>query len=335
MNHKEKFLSAALTVLMLFLSSAIAETVRFAVVSDTQGKNDVRVNTRVFGDIVQAIADHQPSVQFVIVTGDLVNGTHDDAQMAVDYQLWRQIAAPWYESDFVGAKVYPLPGNHDQITDNCLSIWQSAFPELPENGPSDNLKMTYSFDVGPCHFALVNNEYPTMRHLVNMDWLEADLSGSEKPVKFVFGHDPAFPVGLHSGTSLDAYPEDRDAFWSLLMSQGVQAYFCGHEHTFDHWMKDGVHQLIGGGGGGPGLYYHYMIVEADENDVRVTVYNQVDHQVRESFLLSDTENVAQENRDESRIHLDLILDSLPCSFIAVLIFGFFFTAQHGLVRFHK
>ncbi len=294
-------MKSRLTCLIAFVLTcqlAGAESVRFVVVSDTQGWDIQGVNAEALTDVVQHTLTLNPPINFVVVTGDLVCGTRDDAVMANQFRNWREITQPWYDADLYGLKVYPLPGNHDQSNrGSYMTLWQAAFPELPDNGPSQQKKMTYSVDIGPCHLAMVNTSAPDVlqAHTVNIRWLQEDLANSDKPIKFVFGHEPAYKTALRVVDSLDAKPSLRDQFWQILVDNGVKAYFCGHQHVADHWMKDNVHQIIVGGGHViPD--FHYLIVDADENDVTVSDYLAGDHTLVSQYKLSDTANVPSEDR---------------------------------------
>jgi len=295
---------------LLFTSTSPAESIRFAVVSDTQGPTtNEAVNPRVFPKIVENVLKADPAVQFVIVTGDLTSGTDDNEQQLQEFLPWRQLAKPWYDSDMIGVKVYALPGNHDLRDSQAYAqIWQTAFPELPDNGPDTEQKLTYSFDVGPCHFVALKTVAPNEGYKVNLNWLAKDLAASSAPLKLVFGHAPAYPALLHIGTSLDSDPEMRNQFWDILANNHVKAYFCGHEHMSDHWIYKNVHQITLGGGGGFSLFFHYLIVDADENDVTVSVYcytGEFHHQ----YKLSDTASVNNEDRTDPNRS---VANAIPC-----------------------
>jgi len=280
---------------------AAAETVHFAVVGDTQGWT-WGVNTLVFPAIVEQVLAAEPTIEFVVVVGDLVAGTHDEAagsDLLAQWARWRDAAGPWYRSAMTGLKVYPVPGNHDLYGPGADGeLWRRTFPELPENGPAGEKRLTYSFDAGPVHLALVSTSAPGRRHLVDLDWLARDLESSEQPVKLVFGHEPAFPLFGAAACGLEQAAEARDAFWQLLADQGVGAYFCGHEHTYDHWYREGVHQIITGGGGGVGMCFHYLLVEADETDVRVRAL-RLNGEVLDEFALSQPELADQDDRSDA------------------------------------
>lgn len=286
-----------------------AQPVRFAVVSDTQGDP---VNEFTFPNVIQYVLDMSPPVEFVIVTGDLVWGVNNDPDRTDrQFDHWRALTAPWFRSEMTGAKVYPVPGNHDaRDPARMQAIWTRLFPGLPGNGPPNCPCTTYSFDAGLCHFVLLDTYSPGRGHRApDLDWLAADLADSAKPVKLVFGHDPAYPFFRHIGSSLDAYPADRDAFWQVLAAQGVRAYFCGHEHHYDRWMKDGVQQITSGGLPGTlNFSQNYFIVDADDHDVTVGVYWFNGLRLA-SYRLSDTAGVPT----DQHLGQAALQDSMPLS----------------------
>jgi 3',5'-cyclic AMP phosphodiesterase CpdA len=301
----------------------MADSIRFAVVGDTQGEDSTIVSETAFSKIVQHILAAEPAVDFVVLTGDLINGSRDGDTRYEEFQYWRSLAAPWYTSNFLGLKVYPAPGNHDQESSlSYLDTWQKAFPELPDNGPDNGKKMTYSFNMGSCHFVLLNTSTPTLfrKHSVDVDWLEEDLNANTQPIIFVFGHEPAYPAQRHIGKSLDDRPTRRDKFWQTLVNFGAKAYFCGHEHVYDHWIKDGVHQIVDGSGGVPSSYIIYSIVDVDDsNNILISVYNAADNSLRDQFDLADTDGVPCEEREpETKSIYDIVDNSLCMLFLVFL-----------------
>jgi energy-coupling factor transporter ATP-binding protein EcfA2 len=86
-----------------------------------------------------------------------------------------------------------------------------------------------------------------------LDWIEQDLASSQKPIKFVIGHEPAFPQYRHVGDSLDIDPQMRDDFWQILSDNNVTAYLCGHTHYIYSDLVDGVYQLDAGEARGDSL----------------------------------------------------------------------------------
>ncbi len=316
-KYSAMFVKIFIVLIVCLSSVAKSESVRFAVLGDTRGSDETAVNENIFSKIVEQVLQFDPPVKFVIVLGDLVSGHDEAGTMDEQFAEWKQIAADWYSSDtLIGAKVYLVPGNHDQGIFKQLS-WIRAFNYLPDNGPTDEKYFTYSFDFGPVHCSVINTSSPFNSHHLNYDWLADDLSGTDKPIKLVFGHEPAYPAGPHAGSSLDKDPAARDKFWKLLADEGVQAYFCGHEHLYDHWIKDNVHQIISGGAGAPGpLSFHYLIIDANESDVTVSVYKVSDGNLKESYKLSQIEGVPNEDRTSSG-SLSWIFNNLPCVWMII------------------
>jgi predicted phosphodiesterase len=317
--------------LLLICGSAVrAETLRFAVLGDSRGEQKP-INEFILTELVQNVLQVDPPPQFVVFIGDLVLGTSNDDELRQQFARWRQIIEPWYQSQMYGIKVYIVPGNHDlQNKSTYVTLWQECFPELLDNGPDDEKKLTYSFDVGPCHLVVVNTSSPITPHTVNVDWLEQDLAASTAPVKLVFGHEPAYPAIGHISSSLDHNPEDRDRFWQTLVKHGVPAYFCGHEHLYDRWVQDNVNQIITGGAGAPGIFYHFLILDVNDQDVTVTVH-KASGEVYTQYKLSDTEGVAGENRsDPERSMFNMLL---PCGGVFACLFLVGMWACGGLSRF--
>ena len=130
--------------------------------------------------------------------------------------------------------------------------------------PSGAPERHYSFDYGKVHFAMVDSGLGELS-LPEMEWLEQDLSATEKPTKVVCLHYPPFDPG---GSD---YVMDRgnEEFMDLMTRQGVAYVFCGHIHSYDKGERNGVTYVITGGAGAP--LYPEENREAFHHYVRVTV----------------------------------------------------------------
>lgn len=182
----------------------------------------------------------------------------------------------WTITSTLGADYpwYPVMGNHefpDAESEAVLGenlAWLRAYnfevsplgpePALARTGPAGCPETTYSFDYGQAHFVALNvycdaggdtaAEGDITDHLYT--WLAEDLADNDKPLIFVFGHEPAYPQPdaetnriRHLWDSLNAYPEHRDRFWQLLKRQGVTAYINGHTQGYSAVRIDGVWQI--------------------------------------------------------------------------------------------
>jgi hypothetical protein len=79
-------------------------------------------------------------------------------------------------------------------------------------------------------------------------WLEQDLASSQKAdFRFLTAHHPPITaVARRQGSN----PE-MTALIPLFEKYHLTAGFFGHDHNYQHYLKNGVHYVITGGGGAP------------------------------------------------------------------------------------
>jgi predicted phosphodiesterase len=305
-----------LTVIFISINTPVyAESFRFVVTSDTQGYDGNGVNSDMLIEIVQAAIDE--GADFILISGDLVENSPDQGTFKSQLLHWRDIMEPLYDAN-IG--VYPVRGNHDS---GPKADWDDVFSgdyALPANGPAGEENITYSFTHKNA-FIIGLDQYTTL-HSVNQAWLDAQFAVNTQPHVFVFGHEPAFKLAHQD--CLHIYQDERDAFWESIVSEGGRAYFCGHDHSYDHArIDDGdgnpnndVHQIITIGGGG--VFYSggvfngynswwvplrvdhedikqgYMLVEIDGPDVTLTWKHRTDPCVFEAGdIFSYTTNAVE------------------------------------------
>ena len=243
--------------------------------------------------IVERATEARPEV--VLAVGDMINALDTPDRVREQWQAWRAAVAPLAAKRDGGAPwLLVTPGNHDVrghawATDLLLE----AFPELPENGPEGYERRAYAVDYRGVRFISLDTEAFGGAHRLGqaqLDWLEAQLRDNPNQHTIVFSHDPAYPVGPHLGSSLDAYPDDRDRFWQLLREHGVTAYIAGHEHLYNRRAIAGVEQIVVGTsgsaiyGGYGGAFYHYLVGEVTGEGITIVVYDQRG-QERDRFTL--------------------------------------------------
>jgi hypothetical protein len=248
-----KFAAFVQCITVILVSAAIAgsqaETVRFIAVGDSRGASS-GINETILTEIVQATIDE--AVDFIIIPGDLVNGSVVPATLEAELLQWRTIVQPLYDS---GIGVYPVRGNHDAY---WKSAWDNVFTgqyALPNNGPSGEENITFSFSYG--NVFVVGLDHYVSLNRVNQTWLDQQFAANDLPHVFAFGHSPAFKMD-HSDC-LDDNVAARDSFWNSMAAEGARVYFCGHDHFYDHCrLDDGdgnihndLHQYIVGTAGAP------------------------------------------------------------------------------------
>jgi len=255
-TQKSAFVLVVISVLLFGgLSITTAQTVRFIVTGDTRG-GDNGVNTTILGEIADAtIAE---GADFILITGDLVNGSGDQATLESQLTTWRNTMQDVYDA---GIGVYPCRGNHDT---GSKVAWDNVFTgayALPSNGPAGEENITFSFTQDNV-FVVGLDQYVTDAR-VNQTWLDTQFTSNEQPHVFVFGHEPAFSV--QHLDCLDDYPSDRNTFWNSIAAEGGRTYFAGHDHFYNHTRlddgdadpDDDLHQYIVGSGGAPLYDWNY------------------------------------------------------------------------------
>lgn len=255
--------------------SPVPQPWRFVVLGDTRtaGLKPPQVTY----DIVAQARNANPEV--VLTVGDMIKAMGDRESVREQWRNWRAAVTP------LGARhILPTPGNHDVEGNRwATDLFVEAFPELPENGPPDLKRLTYSFDFKDVRFISLNSEiFGDPHHLGDeqLAWLEEQLRSNTNRYTIVFSHDPAYPVGPHIGSSLDAYPADRDRLWDLLAQYRVTAYIAGHEHLYNHRKVNDVEHIIAGTSGSSiyagygGEFYHYLVGEVWPDRIIITTYDQ-------------------------------------------------------------
>ncbi len=223
----------------------------FVVVGDSRAGSPLS-STGVSPDlpaIASAIAAEEPA--FVLFTGDLVSGWMVDLDDRAQFEHWEEAMRPVHDyANGTGVQVYVVRGNHEDWSARLRDAYLATVAQgMPANGPPDQVCLTYSFSYGGARFIGLD-QYTGMEETVDQDWLDAELNATPEPVRFVFGHEPAWSVSKGED-DLSTHPDERDAFWTSLADHCVTAYFCGHEHLYARGEAQGVAQVIVGTGGAP------------------------------------------------------------------------------------
>lgn len=235
----------------------------FAVLGDNRG-SDSGAPAPEFLELLGEI--NRTDARFVLNTGDLVNGYTGKDQA----QLRRQWEGYMKALGVLKVPMFNSPGNHD-INDEsagCGDLWKEFM------GPT-----RYSFDFGQARF--ISLDTSTIGNRLGPDqekWLAGELESAGDRKVFIFFHAPLFPVDGHIGSALDQFSEDRDRIHALFAKNRAKigAVFAGHEHLYNHLVRDGVNYYITGGGGAPvyaprvmGGFFHFIMVSVGKAGVSI------------------------------------------------------------------
>jgi predicted phosphodiesterase len=211
----------------LLLRAPEKDSFRFAVMGDSQGRNDI---------LAEAL-EEAGGCDFVIHCGDTT-----PSGQASEYDAFESVlrAAPM--------PVMVTPGNHDVKLDGGEEF-ASRF------GPT-----AFSFDYSGTRFAFVDSSDQDISE-EEIDWLRGTFEGAVR--KVLVTHMPSFdPFG--DDHTLDAASCERVRL--LASQEGVDAVFTGHIHAYNLTDEGGTDYLISGGAGGilvEGVH-HIVIVTVDE-----------------------------------------------------------------------
>jgi hypothetical protein len=202
------------------------------------------INTKVFTNLLCAVSQSSPRPEFMLFTGDLVNGADPRVHDSVAQQLeaWKSLVSTWTPN----LMVLPVRGNHETDGDADGKAWLAAF-----RSDLDSIGVAYfpgEEGFSYCYFppqhsnavVIALDQYQLAHvHRVNLDALEDALKNAKARHVghiFVFAHEMAFTCAGHpDGENMAAFPKERDRFLELLERYGCEYFLAGHDHTYD-WM---------------------------------------------------------------------------------------------------
>ena len=174
---------------------------------------------------------------------------------------------------------YPALGNHERNAKNYYDYMEG--------------RPYYSFDWGAAHLIVLNTDIGNFGvDAASRDaywkeearWLEDDLKISQGAAfRFVFGHHPPMTaVSSRQGSN-----PHMTALEPMFEKYHVNGAFFGHDHNYQHYLKNGLHYFVAGGGGAP-LYdvdlpprgitvkvektENFMVVKVNGSKVHVDVF---------------------------------------------------------------
>ena len=133
------------------------------------------------------------------------------------------------------------------------AVYREVMAHLPMNGPTGQQPLTYFVRDNDLLLVFVNTLWSGLggEGTVETQWLEATLAAhADARYKFVFGHQPVFPVNGFSGSyQREIEHSNGQGFWNVLVQHQVMAYFCSHILAFDVQVHQGVLQVLTAGAG--------------------------------------------------------------------------------------
>lgn len=184
--------------------------------------------------LTDAACKRHPEAELATVIGDLT----DNGQFYYHWQGWYQGAEPLLRSHIF----IPVMGNHECYDPN----WQMCLPEgylcrfiHPDNHSSRFPGYYYSFDYGPVHFIVLNNQFEELDGLrpglleEQRMWFRHDVEQSKTPWKVVLMHKDVISYEYPDPVKGDIYiNEIGDIFMPDFEACGIDLVLTGHLHVY-------------------------------------------------------------------------------------------------------
>jgi predicted phosphodiesterase len=202
---------------------------QFVVFGDTRTRHDVHRR------VIEAMLKHGVP-DFVVHTGDLVANGDESSLWPVFFDIEKDLLRQ--------AAFFPALGNHERNSRDFYDFFQVTTPYD-------------SFNWGNAHFIVLNSDIGNVAKskfvrdaywAEQTRWLEEDLASSQKAdYRFVVAHHPPISAVSNRAPGNDWMAALEPLFEKYRLTAG----FFGHDHNYQHFLKNGVHYVITGGGGAP------------------------------------------------------------------------------------
>lgn len=188
------------------------------------------------------------SPQFIVHTGDCFHGpglssSEDSTTISANFESV-------YGGSLAEKDWYPILGNHEYCGNPQAVVDYSKknprwnmharyYTEQRTAGGADSMLMVF-LDTSPyVQKYRIKEHYKAtygIDETIETQWADSVLSHSRAKWKIVFGHHPIYTADFgHGNTS-----ELIKSIQPLMSENGVQAYFSGHIHNFQHMRRKGM-----------------------------------------------------------------------------------------------
>ncbi len=232
------FLFSIFAFLMLLPTSAVAENIKFAQISDAHLAVGSEYSIKVLKTAVEDI-NKQSNISFVVFTGDNINNPREE-NLKEFVDIVGKLNVPYYV----------VLGNHDVYKSNGLSKVRYYEILRAKNLLYPQRKPNYVFKKNGFVFIIVDGAKEVIPGAVGyyradtLEWLEKELIKYKDNDVVIFQHFPVeYPEGVdnrlktHKTYKVEEYQE------LLSKHHNVLAVISGHFHVNSENMKDGVYHI--------------------------------------------------------------------------------------------
>lgn len=219
-----------LVVILASINVLAGDDIRFIVFGDSQFGNPPE-----FERMIYEASLLKPD--FAIHVGDLINGyTHDKTKLRSEWKRFKG------QISLLNAPFYPVPGNHDVVTDQAEEVYAEIWGKD---------RFYYSFDKGSAHIVVLNSwcgddddrilEWQRVWLKNDLEKYSSQFNKNELTKKsiFVFVHSPLWQYpDEHEGK------KDWNLVQNILKQYPVKLVMAGHSHEHVWHSNDGIDYLI-------------------------------------------------------------------------------------------
>lgn len=195
------------------------------------------------------------SISFVLSLGD---NFYEFGVRSVDDPQWQDKFERMYASPSLNVPFYAVLGNHDYRQNPQAQVEYSRkttrwnmpdrFYTFIRQFDASTSAQFFCLDTQPMAY-LSSNDLSTgkdsAKYMLQLRWLEKELSESSARWKIVLGHHPLYSNGEHGSNK-----ELASLLEPILARHAVDFYLSGHEHDLQLLKPvNGVNYVISGGGG--------------------------------------------------------------------------------------
>jgi hypothetical protein len=206
-----------------------SEPYNFVVYGDNRTRHDVH------RQLIETLVKHG-TPDFVLQSGDMVENGVDNSLWPIFFDIEKELLRH--------TVFFPALGNHERNSHDFFEFFQASSPY-------------YSFNWGNGHFIVLNSDIGNAALTApqrdafwteQTRWLEEDLKNSQSAdYRFIVAHHPPFTaVASRQGNN-----PHMTALVPMFEKYHVNVAFFGHDHNYQHYLKNGIHYLVSGGGGAP------------------------------------------------------------------------------------
>ncbi len=198
-----------------------SDSVTFFHMSDPQSQNKEQYESS-WASVVETAFNLYPDAKFIMNTGDLVDHGNNSWQ----WQWMFDTAS----KNLMNTYLMPTTGNHEGKADYA-TVNNFALSGVPEQDTATGVY--YSFDYNNVHIAVLNTNDLDENDALSakqIEWLKADMNGSDAQWKIVALHKAPYSNGSHYND--DDVCAIRDQLSVLMPQLNIDLVLQGHDHVY-------------------------------------------------------------------------------------------------------